>query len=234
MTTLLINVSVCVRGRVFPSIFFRCYVYLPLSLSFFLSLSLSLSLYTHIYTSFMIFSTDDIAKYHEYINSQGNDKTIHIKHIHKTYPYPQNIPAFFFVKLFLASTPGASCLLLGLDGGTVIDEGAAFRGFSSKLWDFGSEKHHEMVHGDTRILIQLMYLESRHVTRGRRLEICQEKSEIWMCFFATGTVYQGDFTRFQQISPLMCDHHKDSFGAVKWTFHQKDHGIGHIGHRYGA
>ena len=100
MTTLLINVSVCVRGRVFPSIFFRCYVYLPLSLSFFLSLSLSLSLYTHIYTSFMIFSTDDIAKYHEYINSQGNDKTIHIKHIHKTYPYPQNIPAFFLSNFF--------------------------------------------------------------------------------------------------------------------------------------
>lgn len=35
------------------------------------------------------------------------------------------------------------------------------RGFSSKLLGFmGSEKHHEMVHGDTRILIQLMYLEN--------------------------------------------------------------------------
>ena len=31
----------------------------------------------------------------------------------------------------------------------------------------------------------------------------------------------------------MCDLW-DSFGGVKWTFHHKDHGIGHIGHRYGA
>ena len=143
MTTLLINVSVCVRGRVFPSIFFRCYVYLPLSLSLFLSLSLSLSLYTHIYTSFMIFSTDDIAKYHEYINSQGNDKTIHIKHIHKTYPYPQNIPAFFWSNFFSGYDSRSQLYSLGMAWMVArsMKVRCFSRGFSSKLWELWGVKN---------------------------------------------------------------------------------------------
>ena len=79
---------------------------------------------------------------------------------------------------------------------------------------------------------------SRKQTRvdtGRRLDA--NKNQRSGCVFSQQGLspYEGDFTPgFQQISPLMCDHHKDSFGEVKWTFHQKDHGIGHIGHRYGA
>ena len=111
------------------------------------------------------------------------------------------------------------------------------RGFLSKLWDFVSEKHREMVHGDTRILIQLMYLESRHVSTGLGDWRFANRNQRSGCVFSQQGLspYEGDFIPgFQQISPLMCDHHKDSFGEVKWTFHQKDHGIGHIGHRYGA
>ena len=105
------------------------------------------------------------------------------------------------------------------------------RGFSSKLWDFGSEKHHEMVHGDTRILIQLMYLESsnRHVsTRVGDWRFANKNQRSGCVFSQQGLSPYQDFTRFQQIPPLMCDHHKDSFGGVKWTFHQKDHGIGPV------
>ena len=151
-----------------------------LSLFFFLSLSLSLSLYTHIYTSFMIFSTDDIAKYHEYINSQGNDKTMHIKHIHKTYPYPQNIPAFFLSNFFW----------LRLQEPAVFSWAWMVARSSMKAlrfeWKTPRNGAWRYQNSDTTDVSRKQ--QQTRVDTGRRLEICQQKSEIWMCFFATGTV----------------------------------------------
>ena len=74
----------------------------------------------------------------------------------------------YLVKLFfwLRLQEPAVFSLDGLDGGRVIDEGALLQQgiFIKTLGFMGSEKHREMVNGDTRILIQLMYLESRHVS----------------------------------------------------------------------
>ena len=139
-----------------------------------------------------------------------------------------NIPAFFWSNFFLATAPGTSCILLGLDGGTVIDEGALLQqvifiktlGFRERkaprngAWRYQNSDTTDVSRKQTR------------VDRARRLDA--NKNQRSGCVFSQqGLSPYQDFTRFQQMSPL-CDHHKDSFGGVKWTFHQKDHGIGPV------
>ena len=73
--------------------------------------------------------------------------------------------------------------------------------FIKTLGIMGSEKHHEMVHGDTRILIQLMYLESRHVSNVTRVGDLPTKIRDLDVFFRNrdclpGGFQPGDSNRF--------------------------------------